>query len=130
MYKWVIVKPRTNDDPSIVTIWAPVLKLAERSFQLYFTDSDNLNFALSSIYAEDARWCLANCLFDTKKQAEWYIKTKLRFPADYIKPVRPALYWVDDYSVRELEEALDRDKNEPEKGLLNEYLSDLYSNMI
>lgn len=29
MYKWVIVKPRTNDDPNIITIWAPVLKLAD-----------------------------------------------------------------------------------------------------
>ena len=96
--------------------------------QIYFANSDDLHFALMSSHSYHARWGLANCLFETEKQAEWYITTKMRhLNVDYKNTIRPALYWVDDYILKDLREALTLDKDRPDKVILNEYMQYLYS---
>ena len=132
MYKWVIVKQKLSSDrPDIISIWTPVWDPSNQNFKLYFANTNDLHFALTSSHSCYARWGLANCLFETEKQAEWYITTKMRhLNVDYKNTIRPALYWVDDYILKDLREALTLDKDRPDKVILNEYMQYLYSKMI
>lgn len=133
MYKWVIVSNKIiKCHPDSVGILSPCWYPLGNRYNLLFSKSTNLEQALRLMpYWEDIRWDLSECLFDTKEQALWYVKARLGLSEEDCQEegIRPAMYWVDDKVANELAEKLNQDRQSPLNTLLDEYLTELHSNM-